>query len=256
MERGIAARAASRDQVGPCASGVDGSTQCGQRRIASAGQDLPDAWESPSSDPNLKQRIIRILVEEIVADVDESAHEVVLWIHWAGGRHSELHVPKLKTGHHSRCTKAEAVDIVRQMASIYSDEEIALTLNRLGLKTGVGNTWNETRVRSLRCYLKLPACRAEQRPGWVNLQQAARQLGVSPTVVRRLLERKILAATQILPGAPWQINTKDVSSSKIIQAALALKNRADRGRREPVDDRTLHLPGMLEEPAEEGVTAI
>ena len=44
-------------------------------------KDLPDAWESPSSDANLKQRIIRILVEEIVADVDESAHEVVLWIH-------------------------------------------------------------------------------------------------------------------------------------------------------------------------------
>jgi hypothetical protein len=100
-------------------------------------------WESRSTDLALKQRIIRILIQEIVANVDELAKEVVLTIHWAGGRHSELRVPKLKTGRHKRCTKAEAVDLVRQMASSYTDEDIALTLNRLGLKTGAGNTWNE-----------------------------------------------------------------------------------------------------------------
>src|SRR5258706_14303861 len=48
-----------------------------------------------------------------------------------------------------RCTPMEAIDVVRQMAAQYADGEIALTLNRLRLKTGTGNTWNETRVRSL-----------------------------------------------------------------------------------------------------------
>ena len=128
-------------------------------RLAS---DLPRVWDSSSADPAIKQRIVRILIQEVVADVDQQAEEIVLVIHWVGGRHSELRVPRLKTGHHSRCTKAEAVDIVRQMASEYSDEEIALTLNRLGLKTGVGNTWNEMRVRSLRSYLRLPGFKAGQ----------------------------------------------------------------------------------------------
>ena len=72
-----------------------------------------------------------------------TSSEVVLVIHWVGGRHSELRVPKLKSGHHSHCTQVEAVDIVRQMAGSYKDEEIALTLNRLRLKTGVGNSWSE-----------------------------------------------------------------------------------------------------------------
>jgi hypothetical protein len=94
----------------------------------------------------VKQRIIRILIQEIVVDVDEGTQEVVLVIHWVGGRHSELRVPKLKTGQHGRCTKIEAVAIVRQMAASYSDEEIALTLNRLRLRTGAGNTWSEERV--------------------------------------------------------------------------------------------------------------
>jgi DNA invertase Pin-like site-specific DNA recombinase len=216
-------------------------------------EDLPTLWESPSTDMGVKQRIVRILIQEIVANVDEQAQEVVLVIHWVGGRHSELRVPKMKSGHHCRCTKAEAVDIVRQMASTYKDEEIALTLNRLGLKTGVGNTWNEMRVRSLRQYLKLPACRAEQRDGRLNLEAAAVQLGVSATVVRRLIEQKLLPATQIVFGAPWQLDAKDVASSEVIKAAMALKNRVNQARHKSADNRTLPLPGLSEESNEDGL---
>jgi hypothetical protein len=211
-------------------------------------EDLPGVWDSPTADSNLKQRIIRILIQEIVADVDEHAQEIVLVIHWVGGRHSELRVPKPKTGQHGRCTKAEAVDIVRQMAVSYTDEEIALTLNRLGLKTGAGNTWNEVRLRSLRSYLRLPACQAGQREGQLNLQQAAQQLGVSPTVVYRLMEQKLLSATQVVSGAPWQIDAKSVASPVVIQAAMRFKNHAPRSRQRPADERTLRLPGVFEEP--------
>jgi DNA invertase Pin-like site-specific DNA recombinase len=214
-------------------------------------EDLPSVWESPATDLTLKQRIVRILVEQVVADVDEQSQEVVLVMHWAGGRHSELRVPKLKSGRHGRCTKAEAVDIVRQMAATYADEEIALTLNRLGLRTGAGNTWNETRVRSLRQYLKLPVCRAEQRGGRLNLQRAAEQLGVSPSIVRRLIERRILPATQIASGAPWQIDAKDVATAEVTRAAMALKNRNRRPLGQPIVDGALQLSGLFEELEEE-----
>jgi hypothetical protein len=76
------------------------------------------------------------------------------------------------------------------MASGYTDEEIALTLNRFGLRTGVGNTWNKAHVRSLRQNLKLPVCTDERRVGRLILEQSAERLDVSPTVVRRLIERK------------------------------------------------------------------
>jgi hypothetical protein len=231
----------------------DAAPMVDKEELLRLAKDLPAIWELPTTDLALKQRITRILIREIVANVDEAAQEVVLVIHWAGGRHSELRVPKLKTGQHGRCTKAEAVDIVRQMASGYADEEIALTLNRLGLKTGVGNTWNEMRVRSLRQYLKLPVCRPEQRAGRLNLEQAAEQLGVSATVVRRLIERKILRATQIVFGAPWQIEAKSVASAEVIQAAIALKTREGRLRDKAADAKTYLLPGLCEEAAEEGL---
>jgi hypothetical protein len=98
----------------------------------------------------LKQRIVRILVHEIVADVDEEASEVLLLLHWAGGRHSELRVKKNATGKHRRCTAVETVDVIRQMAGRFSDQQIAATLNRLGLRTGNEHTWTEGRVRSAR----------------------------------------------------------------------------------------------------------
>ena len=49
-------------------------------------------------DTRTKQRLIHILIQEIVCDLDEAANEVVLLIHWTGGRHSELRVPRVKTG--------------------------------------------------------------------------------------------------------------------------------------------------------------
>ena len=58
--------------------------------LCSLAQDLPAVWNSPATDMRLKQRIVRILVEEIVADVDAANAEIVLLIHWTGGRHSEL----------------------------------------------------------------------------------------------------------------------------------------------------------------------
>lgn len=124
--------------------------------LLSLAQDLPAVWNAPSTDMRLKQRIMRILIEEIIADVDESNREIVLLIHWAGGRHSELRLKKRETGQHRRCTSMEAVEVVRQMAGRFTDESMAVTLNRLGMRTGMGNTWDKNRVYSLRHQHQFP----------------------------------------------------------------------------------------------------
>jgi len=55
--------------------------------LLSLAQDLPAVWNAPSTDMRLKQRIVRILIREIVADIDKEKQEIVLLLHWAGGRH-------------------------------------------------------------------------------------------------------------------------------------------------------------------------
>src|SRR4029453_7192863 len=137
-------------------SGISQAPLRDREVLLSLAQDLPAIWNSPSTEMRLKQRIVRILIEEIVADVDESSREIVLLIHWAGGRHSELRVKKRETGQHGKCTSLEAIEVVRHMAGRFPDELIAATLNRLGLRTGVGNTWNKQRVYSLRHDRQVP----------------------------------------------------------------------------------------------------
>ena len=70
--------------------------------LISLAQDLPAVWNGASTDMRLKQRIVRILVHEVLADTDETAGEIVLLIHWAGGRHSEFRIKKNPSGQASQ----------------------------------------------------------------------------------------------------------------------------------------------------------
>jgi hypothetical protein len=197
-----------------------------QNVLVSLAQDLPVVWNSPSTEMRLKQRIIRILIREIVADVEHDKQQIVLLIHWAGGQHSELRIKKNGLGKHRRCTSIEAVEVVRQMAGKFSDEQIAATLNRLKLRTGVGNNWNEQRVSSLRHYHKLPAHDASTTArNMLTLEETAHRLGISGTSVRRMIRQKVLPASQVVACAPWQISLEAVDSEPVKQAVANIKAR-------------------------------
>jgi hypothetical protein len=205
--------------------------------LLSLAQDLPAIWNSPSTDMRLKQRIVRILIREIVADVEEKSREVVLVIHWAGGRHSELRVKKSETGRSRRCTDPEAIEVLRQMAGKFSDQQIAATLNRLRLRTGVGNSWNVMRVRSARSYYQLPAFSQNHQPKEVTLQVAAQRLNISQSILRRMIEQKILPARQVVVCAPWQIPVEALDSEVIRQQAMNIKNRVRAPQSQSADEQ-------------------
>jgi len=194
--------------------------------LLSLAQDLPAIWNSPSTDMRLKQRIVRILICEIVADVDEPNNEIVLLLHWAGGRHSELRVKKNATGRHRRCTGLEVIEVIRQMAARFTDEQIATTLNRLGLRTGAGNTWSENRVSWARQHHRLPAFDPNRcSKSVVTMEEAAQRLGVSATSVRRMIRQKTMPASQVVACAPWQIPVPALESEAVRRAVENIKNR-------------------------------
>jgi len=207
--------------------------------LLSLAQDLPAIWNSPATDMRLKQRIVRILIREIMAEVEEKNREVVLLIHWAGGRHSEVRVKKSETGRSRRCTDPEAIEVIRQMAGKFSDQQIAGTLNRLRLRTGVGNTWNVSRVHSARCYYHLPGLAQNDQPSEVTLQVAAERLNVSQSIVRRMIEEKILPARQVVVCAPWQIPVDALDSEAIRKQATDLRNQARVPQRQSCEGQQL-----------------
>lgn len=219
-----------------------------RQALLSLATNLPAVWNSDAADMKLKQRIARLLIQEIVADVDEQVSEIVLVIHWVGGRHSELRVPKNKTGHHSRRTGESANDVIRRMAGRWPDEQIAATLNRLRLRTGHDNTWNDLRVRGARERLGIAAYDpAAKRQDVVTLDQAAQRLGVSNVAVRRLIKRKELPATQVATAAPWEIPVAALDTESIRRAVEIIRAGGHASRRRAADARTLRLPGVTSE---------
>jgi hypothetical protein len=92
------------------------------------------------------------------------------------------------------------------MAGKYPDEQIAATLNRLRLRTGADNTWNETRVYSVRHRHHLPAFDSDQRNATeVTLKEAAQRLNRSPLSIRRMIADNVIPAHQVVEYALWQI---------------------------------------------------
>jgi hypothetical protein len=82
------------------------------------------------------------------------------------------------------------------------------------------------RVRSARSYYQLPAFAQNDQPREVTLQVAARRLNVSESIVRRMIDEKILPANQVVVCAPWQIPVEALDSEEIRKEATNIKNRA------------------------------
>ena len=222
--------------------------QIDRSRLRALADSLPSVWNAATTDMRLKQRIVRLLVREVVADVDDAHAQIVLVVHWHGGRHTQYRIPKNKTGRHRRSTPEEATELVRHMAGRWPDDQIAAILNRLGLRTGAGNTWNQTRVSALRHRLKLPAYDPASRAAktTLTLGQTARQLGVSESSVRRLIHDKILPAMQLAPRTPYEIDTHALCTDAVQRAVEAIRRAGRRTRERATDRANLRLPGIDE----------
>ncbi|WXH33660.1 hypothetical protein WA016_07670 [Myxococcus stipitatus] len=191
------------------------------------------AWGAPGTDAAVKQRLVRSLIEEIVVDIDEALRELVLVIHWRGGRHSEVRARKPATGEHRRRASSDADAMIRAMAGEQSDEAIAGLLNRKGHRTGHGLAWTKRRVASYRRTARISAyAPARDDSGWLTMRDAAANLGVPNQVIRKLIQGGLLPAKQVMPDAPWQIRAEDLQATHVL-SAVQTRRTSPRGGRKP-----------------------
>jgi DNA invertase Pin-like site-specific DNA recombinase len=220
VESRIAVHAAAT----PVVAAVDPAT------LGLLASNLKTVWLAPTSDVRLKKRIVRTLIHEVVADIDDVAAQIVLVIHWTGGVHSEIRLPKRRRGQRNS-TSADIIEAVRQMVLIASDELIAGLLNRNGLRTGNGNRWTRERVTSLRSQHRIPAFRPTEdgiKP-WLNLSDAAKLLKVTPRTLRLAAEAGEIEAGHPLPDGPWLFARAALAT----EAAQSIAERARQNPRHP-----------------------
>jgi DNA invertase Pin-like site-specific DNA recombinase len=165
---------------------------------------LQAVWSAPTTDARLKKRIVRTLIHEVVADIDDAASEIVLIVHWVGGAHSEMRLPKRRRGQRN-CTSANIIEAVRQLVLLASDDLIAGLLNRNGFKTGNGNRWTRERVTSMRSNYRIPVFKPapDGIEPWLNLSKAAKLLKIAPKTLRIAAEAGEIEAIHPLSDGPW-----------------------------------------------------
>jgi hypothetical protein len=198
--------------------------------FATLAADLEAVWTAPTTDARLKKRIVRTVIHEAVADLDEETAEIVIVLHWMGGAHTEHRLPRRRRGQRNS-TSSDIVEAVRTLVRIARDADIAGILNRNGLKTGNGNRWTRERVTSLRSSHAIPVHRPAENgvEPWLNLRDAAALVGVAPRTLRIAAERGEVDALHPLTNGPWIFKRADLQGP----AARNLVLRARRNPRHP-----------------------
>jgi excisionase family DNA binding protein len=181
-----------------------------EEKLSSLAFDLPRLWDHEAAPSDLKKRILRTVIQEIVVYVEKKILRVL--IHWQGGQHSELQVRKRKPGEHRWKTEEDTLELVQQLARQMSDKQIAAQLNRMKIPSAKGHTWTRIRVGNFRTTNNIPNYSPGERQarGEVTIEEAAGILGVSYSTVQRMIRGKKLPARQVCPGAPWIIRADDL----------------------------------------------
>ena len=204
--------------------------------LAALADNLSTVWSASTIDARLKKRIVRTVIQEVIADIDADAGEIVLIIHWVGGAHTQLRLPRRRRGQRNS-TAPDIIDAVRQLVLIANDDLIAGLLNRNKLTTGNGNRWTRERVTSLRSHHQIPVYRPTENgvEPWLNLTKAAAHLGISAKTLRLAAQSADIQAVHPLPEGPWIFSRAIIDGS----AAQALVERARRGGGSPAGPRML-----------------
>jgi hypothetical protein len=183
-----------------------------RRHLLQLGADLELAWSHRAATAATRKRILRAALYEIVVRIEGGLIEMVL--HWQGGDHTALKLKMNGAGKHRWTVPEDTLSLIRELARLMPDQQIARLLNRAGKPTGRGNGWTKARVCSFRNHHSIAVYRDSEwtERGEITLEAAAQIMDVSVMTALRMVRRGIIKGCQLCRGAPWVIKVKDMAA--------------------------------------------
>jgi DNA invertase Pin-like site-specific DNA recombinase len=183
-----------------------------RQHLMQLGADLELAWSHPAATAATRKRILRAALHEIVVRVEGDHVEMIL--HWQGGDHTALKLKKNTVGKHRWTIPEDTLSLIREVARLMPDQQIARLLNRAGKPTGRGNGWTKVRVCSFRNHHGIAVYREGEwaERGEMTLEAAAQIMNVSVMTVLRMIRHGIIKGRQLCRGAPWVIKEEDMAA--------------------------------------------
>jgi DNA invertase Pin-like site-specific DNA recombinase len=219
--------------------------QVDQDGLMTLARDLATAWNAPGATMRTKQRLTRILIQEVVIDLDDAKDEVAVAVHWTGGRHTEIRLARTRTGRYPDDRHPSPVEVVRTLGGHWPDRQLAVTMNRMRCKRNDGESWTTLRVRTLRERLGVPAFDAAAAgPETISVDETARRLQICVGSVIRLIKAGILPAQQLMPCAPWKVPVEALESKQVKIGVQDVIARRPLKVLQYHQNKTLKLPGF------------
>ena len=179
-----------------------------EKELLRLAHNLPALWHAPTTTDKDRKRLLRAAIEEV--QLSKIDRDVTVKILWQGGAVTEriVHLPRVRS---KRQTPLDLVELVRQLATKFTDDQIARILIRQGHKTATGLAFNAHKVASLRWNYGIPHYRKpkDEQPKSYTAQQTAQVLQVSVPTIHNWLNAGFIKGEQLTKGAPWEIFLTD-----------------------------------------------
>jgi excisionase family DNA binding protein len=188
-----------------------------RQALAGLARDLPRLWAAETTTPRDRKELLRTLIVEVIATVEQDPRRAEVEIHWEGSARTQLQVPLISRGPETTRTSEDTVELIRRLAVHHRDDQIAAILNRQARRTGTGLPFTQSRVQGVRRKHGIPAAPPpDPNSGLYTIAQAAEQLGVANTTIYRWLNAGLLAGEQTTLHAPWRIRITDEIRARFV----------------------------------------
>ena len=185
-----------------------------KQQLMALGADVERAWSHPAATAATRKRILRACLDEIVVRKDGEVLDMVL--RWHGGDHTalKLRVKLNASGRSYNPVTDDLIALVRELARLMPDRQIARLLNRSGTQMATGKAWTEQSVHGFRKHRDIAAYRDGEwaERGEITLDAAAKIIGVCKMTALRMLRRGDIKGRHVCAGAPWVIKADDLAS--------------------------------------------
>jgi DNA invertase Pin-like site-specific DNA recombinase/transposase len=179
-----------------------------ENEVMRLAHNLPVIWDAPTTTNKDRKRLLQTAIQEV--QLTKEDRNVAVKIVWVGGAATDtiVHLPKI--GRNSN-TSTEVVELVRQLAKKFTDEQIARILIRQRHKTATGLPFNTHRVANLRWNFDIPCYKKPEkdRVKTFTAEEATQVLNVSSPTIYNWIDSGFIRGEQMTPGAPWEIILTD-----------------------------------------------
>ncbi|MBF0299406.1 MAG: recombinase family protein [Oligoflexia bacterium] len=174
-----------------------------KQKLFSLAKDLPRLWNSQSTNPKDRKRILRLLIKDITVE-KPARKKLIFHIRWQGGTCEDLAIDLLPDIAERIRYPNEIVEKVRTLSKSLSDQEIVEEFNSVGMKSAKGKKFTFSMIEWIRYKHKISSVEFNH-PDELTVKQLSNKFDVNCYVVYYWIGKKYLTVRRKNKGSQYWI---------------------------------------------------